>query len=50
MYTLMLKIAPPPYAAFFRHNTRQTGVPPWWPPFKVSWTFAWAGNGELGGY
>jgi len=49
-YTLTLKIAPPPYNAFFRHTTKQTGVAPWWKPFTVSWTFVWAGNGKLGGY
>lgn len=49
-YTLALEIAPPPRAGFFRHTTRQTGVPAWWRPFTVSWTFAWAGNGKLGGY
>lgn len=49
-YTLSLKIAPPPYAGFFRHTSRQTGVAPWWKPFEVNWTFVWAGNGKLGGY
>lgn len=49
-YTLTLKIEPPPYAGFFRHTSKQTGVPAWWRPFTVSWTFAWAGNGKLGGY
>lgn len=49
-YTLTLKIEPPPYAGFFRHTSKQTGVPAWWKPFSVSWTFAWAGNGKLGGY
>lgn len=49
-YTLTLKIEPPPYAAFFRHTSRQTGVAPWWKPFTVHWTFVWAGNGKLGGY
>ncbi|MGH8428583.1 MAG: iron transporter [Gammaproteobacteria bacterium] len=49
-YTLTLKIEPPPYAAFFRHTSKETGVPPWWNPFEVSWTFVWAGNGKLGGY
>lgn len=49
-YTLTLKIAPPPYDAFFRHTTEQTGVPAWWKPFEVQWTFVWAGNGKLGGY
>jgi len=49
-YTLTLKIEPPPYAAFFRHTSKQTGVAAWWTPFTVSWSFAWAGNGKLGGY
>ncbi|MGH8226151.1 MAG: iron transporter [Gammaproteobacteria bacterium] len=49
-YTLTLKIEPPPYAAFFRHTSKQTGAAPWWKPFNVSWSFVWAGNGKLGGY
>lgn len=49
-YTLTMKIEPPPYAGFFRHTSKQTGVPAWWKPFTVSWTFVWAGNGKLGGY
>lgn len=49
-YTLTLKIAPPPYAGFYRHSSRQTGVPAWWRPFETRWTFVWAGNGKLGGY
>jgi hypothetical protein len=49
-YTLTLKLAPPPYASFFRHTSKQTQVAPWWKPFTVSWTFPWAGNGKLGGY
>lgn len=49
-YTLTFHIEPPPYAGFLRHTSKQTGVAPWWKPFSVSWTFAWAGNGKLGGY
>ncbi|MGH8127194.1 MAG: iron transporter [Gammaproteobacteria bacterium] len=49
-YTLTLKIEPPPYAAFFRHTSKETGVPSWWKPFTLSWNFVWAGNGKLGGY
>lgn len=49
-YTLTLNIEPPPYAGFFRHTSKQTGVAAWWSSFTVSWTFVWAGNGKLGGY
>jgi uncharacterized protein involved in high-affinity Fe2+ transport len=49
-YTLTFKIEPPPYASFFRHTDKETGVAAWWKPFIVQWTFAWAGNGKLGGY
>ncbi|MGH8162048.1 MAG: iron transporter [Gammaproteobacteria bacterium] len=49
-YTLTLFIEPPPYAGYFRHTDKETGVAPWWQPFSVGWPFAWAGNGKLGGY
>ncbi len=49
-YEITLRILPPPYAGFFRHTDKETGVAAWWKPFTVSWTFVWAGNGKLGGY
>jgi uncharacterized protein involved in high-affinity Fe2+ transport len=38
-YTLALHIEPPPYASFYRHTDKEIGVPEWWTPFNVSWTF-----------
>ena len=49
-YTARFKIEPPPYAGFLRHTTKDTGVPPWWSPFKHAWTFAYVGVGKKGGY
>ncbi|HET7315091.1 iron transporter [Salinisphaera sp.] len=49
-YTASFKIAPPPYTGFLRHTTKDTGVAPWWPPFKHAWTFTYIGVGKKGGY
>ena len=52
-YTLTLTISPPganPHAHFGRHTDKETGVGPWFEPFKVSYDFAFAGIGKKGGY
>jgi uncharacterized protein involved in high-affinity Fe2+ transport len=49
-YTVTMSVTPPPYAGFYRHTDKETGVADWWKPFNVSWSFVWAGNGKLGGY
>ena len=40
-YALTLHIEPPPYSGFMRHTDDEIGVPEWWDPFDVSWTFDW---------
>lgn len=49
-YTASFKVLPPPYKAFFRHTTKDTGVPPWWGPIQHSWSFVYTGVGKKGGY
>ena len=52
-YRLKLRIAPPPAkhgAHFGRHTDKETGVGPWFAPFDVEYTFAYAGTGKKGGY
>ncbi len=49
-YTASFRIMPPPYQAFFRHTTKDTGVPAWWTPIRHSWDFVYVGVGKKGGY
>ena len=50
-YRASFRIEPPPYAAFFRHMDKETGVPEWWAPFVKSWDFTYVGGvGHKGGY
>ncbi|MGN8158002.1 iron transporter [Salinisphaera sp. SWV1] len=49
-YTAHFKILPPPYQGFFRHTTRDTGVPKWWSPITHAWQFTYVGVGKKGGY
>ncbi|MDA3921389.1 MAG: iron transporter [Salinisphaera sp.] len=49
-YTAHLKILPPPYQGFFRHTTKDTGVPAWWNPIEHAWSFTYVGVGKKGGY
>lgn len=49
-YHLTYRILPPPYAGFFRHTDKETGVAKWWKPFTVSWDFVYVGVGKKGGY
>jgi len=52
-YKLKLRIAPPGGqhgAHFGRHTDKETGVGPWFKPFDVEYTFAYAGIGKKGGY
>lgn len=49
-YTASFRIQPPSYQAFFRHTTKDTGVPAWWQPFQHSWNFTYVGVGKKGGY
>ncbi len=49
-YHLSYSILPPPYAGFFRHTDKETGVAAWWKPFVASWDFTYVGVGKKGGY
>jgi periplasmic iron binding protein len=32
---------PPSKAGFVRHIDKETGVPDWWEPFDLEWTFTY---------
>jgi hypothetical protein len=50
-YRLTLTIAPPGAEQHFgRHVDKETGVGPWFAPFKVTQDFTFAGVGKKGGY
>jgi periplasmic iron binding protein len=49
-YRLTYHVLPPDPAVFDRHQDPETGVAPWWKPFKVSWSFMYLGTGKKGGY
>ncbi len=38
-YHLTYRIEPPSKAGFIRHVDKESGVPAWWKPFSVDWTF-----------
>ncbi len=38
-YEVTYVLAPPSRNGFFRHADSETGVPEWWEPFSVRWTF-----------
>ncbi|HET6439689.1 MAG TPA: iron transporter [Anaeromyxobacter sp.] len=40
-YHLKYTILPPPAKGFYRHVDRATGVPGWWKPIVVEWTFTY---------
>ncbi|HLJ63653.1 MAG TPA: iron transporter [Stellaceae bacterium] len=40
-YRLTYHFEPPEKAGFFRHVDAETGVPEWWKPFSVSFTFTY---------
>jgi len=52
-YTLTFVVAPPSansMSHFGRHVDKETGVAPWFAPFKVNYDFVFAGTGKKGGY
>jgi uncharacterized protein involved in high-affinity Fe2+ transport len=52
-YTLVLTVYPPSAnkkAPFGRHADRETGVAPWFKPFKVKYDFVFAGTGKKSTY
>ncbi|WP_434778699.1 iron transporter [Neisseria sp. Ec49-e6-T10] len=40
-YKATYTIEPPSVNGFIRHTDKDTGVPIWWQPFSVSWTFTY---------
>jgi uncharacterized protein involved in high-affinity Fe2+ transport len=38
-YKLTYRFEPPSKAGFARHTDKETGVPAWWQPFSLDWTF-----------
>ncbi len=50
-YRLTISVAPPGAEQHFgRHVDKETGVAPWFAPFKVTQEFTYAGVGKKGGY
>jgi uncharacterized protein involved in high-affinity Fe2+ transport len=49
-YELTYDIIAPVRHGFYRHTDKETGVPEWWAPFQVTWTFKYIGVGKKGGY
>jgi len=45
-YTLTYHFAPPSKAGFIRHIDQASGVPEWWKPFSLTWTFAYPGKAK----
>ena len=43
-YKLTYRFDPPSKQGFIRHTDKATGVPDWWQPFSLSWTFAYPGE------
>ena len=49
-YKLIYYINPPHYKGMYRHTDKETGVGPWWEPFKLEWQFTYLSFGKKGGY
>jgi len=43
-YRVTYFLEPPSRNGFFRHTDEETGVPAWWEPFEVTWTFTYPGE------
>lgn len=43
-YDLTYEILPPSSNGFIRHVDKETGVPDWWKPITLHWTFAYPGK------
>lgn len=43
-YRVTYTVAPPSAQGFYRHADAATGVPGWWEPFSVEWTFSYPGG------
>jgi len=40
-YRVTYRLSPPSERGFYRHADDATGVPAWWAPFEVEWTFTY---------
>ena len=51
-YTVSVSVAPPDagHSHFGRHVDKETGVAPWFAPFKLDYDFTYAGTGKKGSY
>ncbi|HWY61876.1 MAG TPA: iron transporter [Rhizomicrobium sp.] len=41
IYHLIYIISPPPSHGFIRHTDKASGVPDWWKPINLDWTFTY---------
>lgn len=44
IYHLIYIISPPPSHGFIRHTDDASGVPDWWKPIRLNWTFNYPGK------
>jgi periplasmic iron binding protein len=47
-YHLTYKLDPPSSNGFLRHVDKASGVPEWWKPFSVDWTFTYPSKAKAG--
>jgi uncharacterized protein involved in high-affinity Fe2+ transport len=47
-YRVTYQFRPPSDAGFIRHVDRKSGVPDWWQPFSVEWTFPYPSKPKEG--
>lgn len=40
-YKVTFRLTPPSDNGLYRHVDKETGVPAWWEPFSVDWTFSY---------
>ncbi len=45
-YHLTYSFKPPSVNGFLRHVDKATGVPEWWKPFSLDWTFSYPGKAK----
>jgi uncharacterized protein involved in high-affinity Fe2+ transport len=47
-YHLSYTLNPPAVNGFIPHTDKSTGVPGWWNPITVDWTFHYPGKAKAG--
>lgn len=47
-YHLTYRLDPPSKNGFLRHVDKESGVPAWWKPFSVDWTFTYPSKAKGG--